>query len=82
MKTLGSSKRYSRHIGIVISGHSVPVVNKKGVQVLDIVDYDEVRALAYDIPDHRLQRKWRFQRQHTASVDHKRISAQLPASTL
>ena len=34
----------------IISGRSVPILNKKGVEVHDIVDYEEVRALAYDVP--------------------------------
>jgi glycogen phosphorylase len=35
---------------VYYSGRTSPNVNKKGVEVLDIVDYEEVRALAYDIP--------------------------------
>ena len=31
-------------------GRTVPRLNKKGVEVLDLVDHEEVRALAYDIP--------------------------------
>ena len=43
-------RRDTHAVSVNYSGRSVPVVNKKGVEVLDIVDYDEVRALAYDIP--------------------------------
>ncbi|MBS0620663.1 MAG: glycogen/starch/alpha-glucan family phosphorylase [Verrucomicrobia bacterium] len=32
------------------AGHAVSSVNKKGVERLEISDYEEVRALAYDIP--------------------------------
>lgn len=32
------------------AGRAIPGANKKGVEVLDIVDCEEVRALAYDIP--------------------------------
>lgn len=35
---------------IYYGGRTTPTTNKKGVEVLDITDYDEVRALAYDIP--------------------------------
>lgn len=31
-------------------GRTTPCSNKKGVEVLEIADYEEVRALAYDIP--------------------------------
>jgi starch phosphorylase len=35
---------------VYYSGRTTQGVNKKGVEVLDISDYEEVRALAYDIP--------------------------------
>lgn len=35
---------------VYYGGRTIPAANKKGVEVLDIIDYDEVRALAYDIP--------------------------------
>ncbi len=35
---------------VYYSGQLVPRTNKKGVEVYDLSDYDEVRALAYDIP--------------------------------
>ncbi len=43
-------RRDTHATSVLYSGHPVPIVNKKGVEVMDIVDYDEVRALAYDIP--------------------------------
>lgn len=35
---------------VYYSGQLVPMQNKKGVDIYDVVDYDEVRALSYDIP--------------------------------
>jgi starch phosphorylase len=35
---------------VYYAGRTTPAVNKKGVEVLDIADYEEVRALAYDLP--------------------------------
>ncbi len=35
---------------VYYAGRTTPAVNKKGVEVLDITDYEEVRALAYDVP--------------------------------
>ncbi|MGC2595048.1 MAG: glycogen/starch/alpha-glucan family phosphorylase [Rhabdochlamydiaceae bacterium] len=35
---------------ILYSGSISPTFNKRGVEVMEIADYEEVRALAYDIP--------------------------------
>lgn len=35
---------------VYYAGRGIPTTNKKGVEVLDVADFDEVRALAYDIP--------------------------------
>lgn len=44
-------RRDTHATSVLYSGHTTePVVNKKGVEMLDIIDYEEVRALAYDIP--------------------------------
>lgn len=43
-------RRDTHAASVMYSGRAVPIVNKKGVETMDIVDYDEVRALAYDIP--------------------------------
>jgi starch phosphorylase len=32
------------------AGRTTPAFNKKGVEILDVSDYEEVRALAYDFP--------------------------------
>ncbi len=43
-------RRDTHAVPVYYSGRSTPALNKKGVQIYDIVDYEEVRALAYDIP--------------------------------
>lgn len=43
-------RRDTHATSVYYSGHATPIVNKRGEQVLDITDYEEVRALAYDIP--------------------------------
>ena len=35
---------------VYYSGQLIPTKNKKGVEIYDVEDYDEVRALSYDIP--------------------------------
>jgi starch phosphorylase len=34
---------------VCFAGHTIQAVNKKGVEVLDLIDHEEVRALAYDM---------------------------------
>ncbi len=36
--------------GVRFAGRPIQVVNKKGVEMVDILDYEEVRAIAYDLP--------------------------------
>lgn len=43
-------RRDDHSVSIFYAGRSIPTVNKKGVEVYDIADYDEVRALSYDFP--------------------------------
>ena len=43
-------RRDTHAVSVYYSGTQVPIVNKRGVEIMDLVDYDEVRALAYDIP--------------------------------
>jgi glycogen phosphorylase len=43
-------RRDTHAVPVYYSGRSIPKLNQKGVEVHDIVDYEEVRALAYDIP--------------------------------
>ena len=43
-------RRDTHAASVFYSGHAVSSVNKKGVELLDITDYEEVRALAYDVP--------------------------------
>lgn len=43
-------RRDTHATSVFYSGRATPSVNKKGVEVLDLADYEEVRALAYDIP--------------------------------
>lgn len=43
-------RRDAHAVSVYYAGRAVPTVNKKGVECLDLVDYDEVRALSYDIP--------------------------------
>ncbi len=35
---------------VLFAGTAVQAVNKKGVEVYDLTDYEEVRALSYDVP--------------------------------
>lgn len=35
---------------VLYAGRSIPTKNKKGVEIYDLADYEEVRALAYDTP--------------------------------
>lgn len=43
-------RRDTHAVSVYYSGRLLPGVNKKGEEIHDLVDYDEVRALAYDIP--------------------------------
>jgi glycogen phosphorylase len=43
-------RRDMHAVSVFYSGRAVPMVNKKGAEVMDLADCDEVRALAYDIP--------------------------------
>lgn len=43
-------RRDDHAVSVFYSGRMLPAVNKKGVEVYDLVDFEEVRALAYDIP--------------------------------
>lgn len=43
-------RRDGHAVNILYGGHAAARPNKKGVEVYDLADYDEVRALAYDIP--------------------------------
>lgn len=43
-------RRDTHAVSVLYSGRGIPVVNKKGVEILDIIDYEEVRAIPYDIP--------------------------------
>ncbi len=43
-------RRDAHAASVYYTGNAVPVVNKKGFEVMDLQDFDEVRALAYDIP--------------------------------
>jgi glycogen phosphorylase len=43
-------RRDTHATSVRYAGRGVPGVNAKGEQLVDIVDFDEVRALAYDIP--------------------------------
>lgn len=43
-------RRDTHAVSVFYGGTPIPVVNKKGVEVLDLDDCDEVRALAYDFP--------------------------------
>ncbi|MBS0648512.1 MAG: glycogen/starch/alpha-glucan family phosphorylase [Verrucomicrobia bacterium] len=35
---------------VKFAGHPIQVINKQGVEMVDILDYEEVRAVAYDFP--------------------------------
>ncbi len=43
-------RRDDHAVSVFYSGRMLPAVNKKGVEVYDLVDFEEVRALAYDMP--------------------------------
>lgn len=43
-------RRDEHAVGVSYAGRLVPHVNELGVEASDLVDYEEVRALAYDIP--------------------------------
>lgn len=43
-------RRDDHAVSIRYCGRAVPAQNPQGVEVHDVVDYDEVRALSYDIP--------------------------------
>jgi glycogen phosphorylase len=43
-------RRDSHSISLRYAGRALPTLNKKGVQVFDLIDYEEVRALSYDMP--------------------------------
>jgi starch phosphorylase len=43
-------RRDDHAAAVFYGGRALPTVNKKGVEVHDLVDYDEVRALAFDTP--------------------------------
>jgi starch phosphorylase len=43
-------RRDSHAESVKFAGNPIQAVNKKGVPVLDIIDFEEVRAIAYDIP--------------------------------
>ncbi len=43
-------RRDTHAVPVYYSGRCVPMLNKKGEEVNDIIDYEEVRALAYDVP--------------------------------
>lgn len=43
-------RRDTHAVPVYYSGRAIPGLNKKGAEVYDIVDFEEVRALAYDIP--------------------------------
>ncbi len=43
-------RRDDHAVSVYYSGRATPAVNKKGVEVYELADYEEVRALAYDIP--------------------------------
>jgi starch phosphorylase len=43
-------RRDGHAVSVNYGGRAIQAVNKQGVEVFDLVDYDEVRALAYDVP--------------------------------
>ncbi len=43
-------RRDKHAVSVSYSGRIVPVMSSKGVELMDVSDFDEVRALAYDIP--------------------------------
>lgn len=43
-------RRDENAVSVYYSGNALTAINKKGVEVCELVDYEEVRALAYDVP--------------------------------
>ena len=43
-------RRDTHAVNVLYSGSTTALMNKKGVEVFSLSDYEEVRALAYDIP--------------------------------
>ncbi|MBS0603489.1 MAG: glycogen/starch/alpha-glucan family phosphorylase [Verrucomicrobia bacterium] len=43
-------RRDTHAASVYYAGRTVPNANKRGVEVMDVADFDEVRALAYDVP--------------------------------
>lgn len=43
-------RRDEHSFSVNYAGRVLPSMNKKGVELLDVADFEEVRALAYDIP--------------------------------
>ncbi len=43
-------RRDTHDVYVYYAGRGIPTMNQKSVEVMDITDYDEVRALAYDVP--------------------------------
>ncbi|NGX27532.1 MAG: hypothetical protein K940chlam6_01470, partial [Chlamydiae bacterium] len=37
-------------VGVMYGGEVIPTQNEKGVETYDLIDYEEVRALSYDLP--------------------------------
>lgn len=43
-------RRDDHAVSVCYAGRPVPTANKKGIEVYDLVDFEEVRALSYDMP--------------------------------
>ncbi|NGX37374.1 MAG: Maltodextrin phosphorylase, partial [Chlamydiae bacterium] len=43
-------RRDVHSVNVMYSGKAIPTKNEKGVDTFDLVDYEEVRALSYDLP--------------------------------
>jgi starch phosphorylase len=43
-------RRDDHAVSVYFAGRMIPTKNKKGEEVFDLVDYEEVRALSYDLP--------------------------------
>lgn len=43
-------RRDAHAVSVLYCGRTIPATNKKGVEILDLIDFEEVRALSYDIP--------------------------------
>ena len=43
-------RRDDHAVSVHFVGRMVPGVNKKGVEIYDLIDFEEVRALSYDLP--------------------------------